>query len=100
MAIDKALLDQLLAGRDPQELFARGGLIDELKKALSERMLAAELEDHLETEAEAGLGLSVILCAGSVSIIRPRTYRRIGWRIGFWPRTTRAAVASMLRPLD
>ena len=56
MAIDKALLDQLLAGRDPQELFARNGLIDELKKALSEHMLAAELEDHLETEAEAGLG--------------------------------------------
>jgi putative transposase len=56
MAIDKALLDQLLAGRDPQELFAKGGLIDDLKKALSERMLAAELEDHLETEAEAGLG--------------------------------------------
>ena len=39
MAIDKALLDQLLAGREPQELFAKGGLIDDLKKALSERML-------------------------------------------------------------
>jgi putative transposase len=56
MAIDKELLDQLLAGRDPQELFAKDGLIDELKKALSERMLAAELEDHLESEAEAGIG--------------------------------------------
>jgi putative transposase len=55
MAIDKELLDQLLAGRDPQELFARDGLIDELKKALSERMLAAELDDHLECEAEAGV---------------------------------------------
>src|SRR5690606_7540769 len=54
MAIDKELLDQLLAGRDPQALFARDGLIDELKKALSERMLAAELDDHLESEAEAG----------------------------------------------
>ena len=54
MAIDKALLDQLLAGREAQDLFAKGGLIDDLKKALSERMLAAELEDHLETEAEAG----------------------------------------------
>ena len=52
MAIDKALLDQLLVGREPQDLFAKNGLIDELKKALSERMLAAELEDHLETEAE------------------------------------------------
>ncbi|SCW34210.1 Transposase, Mutator family [Sphingobium faniae] len=29
-------------------------MIDELKKALSERMLSAELEDHLESEAEAG----------------------------------------------
>ena len=56
MAIDKEVLDQLLAGRDPQELFAKDGLIDELKKALSERMLAAELDDHLESEAEAGGG--------------------------------------------
>ena len=54
MAIDKELLDQLLAGRDPEELFAKDGLIDELKKALSERMLSAELDDHLESEAEAG----------------------------------------------
>ena len=37
MAIDKALLDQLLAGREPQELFAKNGLIDELKKALLNR---------------------------------------------------------------
>ena len=56
MAIDKELLDQLLDGRDPQELFARDGLIDELKKALSERMLGAELDDHLGSEAEAGGG--------------------------------------------
>ena len=54
IAIDKAFLVQLLAGREPQELFAKGGLVDDLKKALSGRMLAAELEDHLETEAEAG----------------------------------------------
>lgn len=56
MAIDKELLDQLLAGREPQELFAKDGLIDELKKALSERMLAAELDDHLESEVEASAG--------------------------------------------
>ena len=56
MVIDKALLNQLLAGRDPQDLFTKGGLIDDLKKALPERMLAAELDDHLGTEAEAGLG--------------------------------------------
>lgn len=39
MAIDKEVLDQLLAGRDPQEQFAKDGLLDEWKKALSERML-------------------------------------------------------------
>jgi putative transposase len=54
MAIDKDVLDQLLAGRDPQELFAKDGLLDELKKALSERMLTAELEDHLESESAEG----------------------------------------------
>ena len=50
MAIEKDVLDQLLAGRDPDELFSKDGLLDELKKALSERMLSAELDDHLETE--------------------------------------------------
>ena len=39
MAIDKDLLDRLLSGRDPRELFGSGGLLDELKKALSERIL-------------------------------------------------------------
>ena len=34
MAIEKELLDQLLAGRDPKEVFAKDGLLDELKKAL------------------------------------------------------------------
>lgn len=56
MATDKELLDQLLDGRDPQDLFAKDGLIDELKKALSERMLAEELDDHLGSEAEARVG--------------------------------------------
>ena len=53
MAIDKELLEQLLAGRDPKDasgLFDKGGLLDELKKALSERILNAELEEHLEEE--------------------------------------------------
>jgi putative transposase len=54
MAIEKEVLDQLLAGRDPQELFAKDGLLDELKKALSERMLLAELDDHVESEGAGG----------------------------------------------
>lgn len=36
MAIEKELLDQLLAGRDPSEVFSKDGLLDDLKKALSE----------------------------------------------------------------
>ena len=54
MAIEKDVLDQLLAGRDPGELFAKDGLLDELKKALSERMLAAELDDHLDAQSAEG----------------------------------------------
>jgi len=33
MAIEKELLDQLLVGRDPNEVFAKDGLLDDLKKA-------------------------------------------------------------------
>jgi len=54
MAIEKELLDQLLAGRDPNEVFAKDGLLDDLKKALSERILNAELDEHLEDERADG----------------------------------------------
>ena len=54
MAIEKELLEQLLAGRDPQEVFAKDGLVDELKKALSERILNAELDEHLGEERAEG----------------------------------------------
>ncbi|MCA3324948.1 MAG: hypothetical protein INF79_09795 [Roseomonas sp.] len=42
MAIDKALLDQLFAGRKPQEPFAKNGLIDELKRTISAWMLIVQ----------------------------------------------------------
>lgn len=48
------LLDQLLAGRDPKTVLDSGGLIGDLKKALAERMLNAEMDVHLEQEAQAG----------------------------------------------
>lgn len=35
MVIKKDTLDQLLAGRDPRAVFAKDGLVDELKKALA-----------------------------------------------------------------
>lgn len=56
MTIEKEILDQLLAGRDPRELFAKNGLVDELKKALSERILNTELDEHLGSEEEKGSG--------------------------------------------
>ena len=54
MAIKKDTLDGLLAGRDPQAVFAKDGLFDALKKALAERVLNAEIDDHLDGEAAAG----------------------------------------------
>lgn len=54
MAIKKDTLDQLLSGRDPKEVFSKDGLFDELKKALAERVLNAELDDHLDGEAVGG----------------------------------------------
>ena len=47
--IPDALLDQLLAGADPKTAFDPHGLLDELKKALAERALNAEMDHHLVT---------------------------------------------------
>src|SRR5215211_4497822 len=51
--ISDALLDQLLAGADPKSAFDADGLLDDLKKALAERALNAEMEHHLAS-AETG----------------------------------------------
>lgn len=52
--IADALLDQLLAGADARAAFDKDGLLDELKKALAERALNAEMDHHLETGQEDG----------------------------------------------
>ncbi len=54
--ISDEVLDELLEGREPATVFESGGLIDELKKRLAERMLDGEMDHHLgaEEEAEAG----------------------------------------------
>ena len=49
--IPDALLDQLLGGADPKTAFDANGLIDDLKKALAERALNAEMDHHLSSEA-------------------------------------------------
>ena len=76
----KELLDQLLAGRDPKTVLDSGGLIGDLKKALAERMLNAEMDVHLANEAEAGLrnhrngtsGKTVLTPEGSLELLIPR----------------------------
>lgn len=57
MAIRKEIIDELLAGKDPKNVLSSEGLIGELKKALAERMLNAELDEHLSGdtgEAQSG----------------------------------------------
>jgi putative transposase len=50
------LLDRLLEGRDPKTLLSSGGLISDLKKALAERMLNAEMDVHLDAQTESNAG--------------------------------------------
>jgi len=78
--ISKELLDQLLAGRDPKTVLDSGGLIGDLKKALAERMLNAEMDVHLANEADAGLrnhrngssGKTVLTPDGALELSIPR----------------------------
>lgn len=54
MAIKQEIIDELLKGVDPKQVFTSEGLLGELKKALAERMLNAELTEHLQGESAAG----------------------------------------------
>ena len=53
MAIKNEIVDELLKGADPKKVFASEGLLAEIKKALAERMLNAEMDQHLDAEAVA-----------------------------------------------
>ena len=78
--VSAKLLDQLLAGRDAAEVFRSGALIDELKKAVAERALDAEMEVHLESELGSGSGnhrnghnrKRVLTDGGSMDLAVPR----------------------------
>jgi putative transposase len=54
--IPNEVLDQLMAGGDMKDVFAMsnqdwGGLFDALKNAMAERILSAEMDHHLNSEA-------------------------------------------------
>jgi putative transposase len=56
MAFSNELLDQLLAGcKRPEDILGPQGLFAQLKKALAERALGAELGHHLAQEAQRSL---------------------------------------------
>src|ERR1700677_4442220 len=52
MAIKKEILDELLKDKDPKTMFSSDGLLGELKKALAERVLNAEMDQHLAESAQ------------------------------------------------
>lgn len=56
MSIRNELIDELLAGQDPSSVMRQDGLLGELKKALLNRLMAAELEHHLTEERASGAG--------------------------------------------
>ena len=76
--IPDAILDQLLAGADAKTAFDPNGLLDELKKALAERALNAEMDHHLGGEGGVGNGRNgygqktVITDTGKLELEVPR----------------------------
>ena len=54
----QAQVDELLKDTDPKQVFSSDGLLAEIKKALAERMMGAEIDRHLEAEAAASGGQS------------------------------------------
>jgi putative transposase len=56
MTIRNELIDELLAGQEPSSVMRQDGLLGELKKALLNRLMAAEFEHHLTQERASGEG--------------------------------------------
>src|ERR671939_534930 len=75
--IPDAVLDQLLAGTDPRTALEPNGLLDDLKKALAERVLNAEMDYHLASEEPSNRRncygkLTVITDTGQIVLEVPR----------------------------
>ena len=75
--IPDAVLDQLLAGAEPKTAFDPNGLLDELKKALAERALNAEMDHHLAGDESGnsrnGYGRKTVITeTGKLTLAIPR----------------------------
>jgi putative transposase len=76
--ISNELLDRLLSGGKASAAFEQGGLLDTLKKALTERALNAEMDYHLGGDGETnnsrnGYGRKTVLTdTGKLDIDIPR----------------------------
>jgi hypothetical protein len=75
--IPDAILDQALAGADPKSAFEADGLLDELKKALAERALNAEMGHHPAGEdagnTRNGYGRKIVTTeTGRIELAIPR----------------------------
>ena len=55
-SIADELLDELLSGEDALAAFQSGDLVQDLKKALAERILNAEMDHHLDADEEQNSG--------------------------------------------
>ena len=55
-SIADELLDELLAGQDAEAALQSGELVQDLKKALAERILDAEMDHHLDEDSEQAQG--------------------------------------------
>lgn len=75
--ISDALLDELLGGTDPKTALAPNGLLDDLKRALAECALNAEMDHHLGDGADGnsrnGYGRKTVLTGtGKMQLEVPR----------------------------
>src|SRR3954453_7288869 len=75
--IPASVLDQLLAGADPRAALEPNGLLDDLKRALAERVLNAEMDHHLAGEEPGnrrnGYGKKTVLTdTGRIELAVPR----------------------------
>src|SRR5436189_1703175 len=109
MAIDKTLIDHLLADyKKPEDIIGENGLLKQLTKAILERALQAELTDHLGFEkhdpaghhsgnTRNGTGRKALKGDfGELELETPRD-RQASLSPRLWPRGRRASPALMTK---